>query len=82
MLYVVMRCSVIRENPDRTFVVSSQCDASAQAPHNQYASDKYTFSGLIMSYRDEESIQEAIMTAGPVEAAFIVYSDFANYVSM
>jgi len=59
----------------------TKCDASAQAPHNQYGSDKYTFSGLIMSYRDEESIQEAIMTAGPVEAAFIVYSDFANYVS-
>ena len=32
-------------------------------------------------YREVEKIQNAIMTDGPVEAAFTVYADFENYVS-
>eukprot|EP01013_Petalomonas_cantuscygni_P030406 TRINITY_DN56377_c0_g1_i1.p1 TRINITY_DN56377_c0_g1~~TRINITY_DN56377_c0_g1_i1.p1 ORF type:complete len:365 (+),score=77.03 TRINITY_DN56377_c0_g1_i1:25-1095(+) len=57
------------------------CDAGAQAPHNDFSTDAYTFQGDVTTYPDEQSIQEAIMTDGPVEAAFTVYADFANYVS-
>jgi len=72
------------------------CDSSAAAPHNQFSSDKYTFSGAKSSSRalqggggggavqrasGEAGIQKAIMEGGPVETAFTVYSDFANYVS-
>ena len=32
-----------------------------------------------MTYRTEEAIQEAIMKDGPIQTAFSVYSDFANY---
>jgi len=58
-----------------------QCDASAKAPHNEYDKDKYHFTGSIQSYSNEAAIQNAIMTAGPVETAFTVYQDFENYVS-
>lgn len=57
------------------------CDKSAIFPHNNFANDKYTFDGLITTFTDVESIKETIMTDGPVEAAFLVYADFANYVS-
>ena len=47
-----------------------------------YKSDKYTFSGRTTAFPNSEAtIQTAIMTDGPVEAAFTVYSDFENYVS-
>ena len=35
----------------------------------------------MQSASGEEGIQKAIMEGGPVETAFTVYSDFANYVS-
>jgi cathepsin B len=57
------------------------CDSSAQAPHNNFATDRYTFQGSVSMYSDVPSIQTAIMKDGPVEAAFTVYSDFENYVS-
>mmetsp|Transcript_18281 Transcript_18281/g.25687 ORF Transcript_18281/g.25687 Transcript_18281/m.25687 type:complete len:363 (-) Transcript_18281:307-1395(-) len=59
----------------------SSCDSTAIAPHNDYKTDKYTFSSVVTTYSSVEAIQEAIMGQGPVEAAFLVYSDFANYVS-
>jgi len=59
----------------------NSCDSSAKAPHNDFANDKYKFTDGIKSYTTESAIQEAIMTNGPVESAFTVYSDFENYVS-
>lgn len=59
----------------------TQCDSTAVAPHNDFAHDRYTNDGQTTNYPDEQSIQEAIMTSGPVECAFTVYADFANYVS-
>merc|ERR1711970_1233724 len=58
-----------------------KCGASAKAPHNDFNSDKYTFTGGVQQASGEEGIQKAIMEGGPVETAFTVYSDFANYVS-
>jgi len=57
----------------------SKCDTSAKAPHDSFDKDKYTFSGIVETYENEKAIQAAIMTAGPVEAAFSVYSDFEHY---
>jgi len=58
-----------------------QCDSTAKAPHNDFAKDQYKFTGTVASYGTEAAIQNAIMTAGPVETAFTVYQDFENYVS-
>merc|ERR1711966_95810 len=52
---------------------------SAKAPHNDFANDKYTFSGQIISPEGESSLQQAIMEGGPLEVAFTVYEDFENY---
>jgi len=69
------------------------CDADAKAPHNDFASDKWTFSGSsgrkllggggggVQHASGEAGIQKAIMEGGPVETAFTVYTDFANYAS-
>merc|ERR1711959_239943 len=59
----------------------TKCDADAQAPHNDFESDKYTFSGRTQSAEGPDAIKQAIMQGGPVETAFTVYSDFENYVS-
>jgi len=56
-----------------------KCDSGAAAPHDKYASDKYTFKGKIQSASGENAIQKMIMSGGPVETAFTVYSDFENY---
>jgi len=56
-----------------------KCDADAEAPHNEFKSDKYTFSGQTQSAQGPSQIKQAIMTGGPVETAFTVYSDFENY---
>jgi len=60
---------------------SKTCDKTAKPPHDTYAKDQYKFTGSVQSYSNEAAIQNAIMTAGPVETAFTVYSDFENYVS-
>jgi len=70
------------------------CDATAAAPHNTFSSDKYTFGagagrkllgggggGGVERASGEAGIQKAIMEGGPVETAFTVYADFANYAS-
>lgn len=61
---------------------SARCPTTCTDSKRSFGTDKYSFKGgLVMTYKDEASIQEAIMSGGPVEAAFTVYSDFANYVS-
>merc|ERR1712196_730319 len=54
-----------------------KCDAGSE---RSYHTDKYTFSGTTQRASGEEGIQKAIMEGGPVETAFTVYEDFANYV--
>jgi cathepsin B len=55
------------------------CDAAAASPHDSFASDKYSFQGSVQSASGETQIKQMIMTGGPVETAFTVYSDFENY---
>merc|ERR1712039_615192 len=59
----------------------TKCDNAAQAPHDNYKKDKWRFAGETASASGVKTIQQAIMAGGPVETAFTVYSDFANYVS-
>jgi len=59
----------------------TKCDADAAAPHNDYASDKYSYTGDTVTVSGEAGIQQAIMAGGPMEVAFTVYADFENYVS-
>jgi len=56
-----------------------KCDAAAEAPHKDFANDKYSFSGDVITAQGEKGIQQMIMAGGPVETAFTVYSDFENY---
>merc|ERR1712039_820459 len=58
-----------------------KCDTDAQAPHNNFDSDKYSYTGQTVTARGEANIQSAIMKGGPMEVAFTVYSDFENYAS-
>jgi cathepsin B len=57
----------------------SSCDASAEAPHNSFSADKYTFSGRSQSASGAAAIKQFMMEGGPCEVAFTVYSDFENY---
>merc|ERR1711977_430455 len=57
------------------------CDSDAKAPHNDFASDKYSYTGNTVTANGATEIQKAIMAGGPMEVAFTVYSDFENYVS-
>jgi len=59
----------------------TKCDADAAAPHNTFASDKYSFKGTVVTAMGEAGIQQAIMAGGPMEVAFTVYADFENYES-
>jgi len=60
----------------------SACDTDAKAPHSSFADDKYGFKGKVTTYfPDSDTIAQAVMEGGPVEASFEVYDDFANYVS-
>jgi len=65
----------------RSPACKSTCDGDAKSPHNVYASDKWGFMGSVTTYRTVPDIQTAIMSQGPVECAFTVYSDFENYES-
>tara|TARA_B110000208_G_C11731497_1_gene416597 strand:+ start:60 stop:1499 length:1440 start_codon:yes stop_codon:yes gene_type:complete len=59
-----------------------KCDAKAAGgSHGDFAKDKWTFAGGAQSASGEMGIAKAIMAGGPVETAFTVYTDFANYVS-
>jgi len=55
-----------------------KCDAESK---HDFKTDKWTFTGGVKQASGEEAIQKAIMKGGPVETAFTVYTDFANYVS-
>mmetsp|Transcript_75691 Transcript_75691/g.175517 ORF Transcript_75691/g.175517 Transcript_75691/m.175517 type:complete len:372 (+) Transcript_75691:54-1169(+) len=57
------------------------CDTDAKPPHDDFAADKYSFTGRTVTASGEKSIQQAIMAGGPMETAFTVYSDFENYAS-
>lgn len=57
----------------------THCDAGASQAHSDFAADKLTFRGKIVSASGEKEIQQMIMAGGPVETAFTVYSDFENY---
>jgi len=56
-----------------------ECDSAAAAPHNDHTSDKYSYKGSTQTASGESGIQQMIMSGGPVETAFTVYSDFENY---
>ena len=57
----------------------TSCDASAAAPHSDFSSDKYSYTGQTQSASGEEGIMQMIQEGGPVETAFTVYTDFENY---
>merc|ERR1712151_952903 len=59
----------------------SKCDADAKSPHNDFASDKYSYEGNTVTANGVSGIQQAVMAGGPMEVAFTVYSDFENYAS-
>jgi len=56
-----------------------KCDSDAQAPHNDFNADKYSYTGDTVTASGEANIQSAVMAGGPMEVAFTVYSDFENY---
>lgn len=63
---------------------ATQCDADATSPHNDFNSDKYSFTGKLISAGGffgggVEGIMKMIMIGGPVATAFTVYTDFENY---
>jgi cathepsin B len=60
-------------------VCPTTCDAAADEEHKNFAEDKYSFDGKVISASGEAAIQHMIMAGGPVETAFTVYSDFENY---
>jgi len=68
-------CPSVTKNPK----CPKQCDAGASAEHSDWAADKYTFKGDVEKAHGEADIQQMIMTGGPVETAFTVYSDFEDY---
>jgi len=59
-----------------------KCEHKCQASYKKdYESDKYFGVNAYMVASDEEAIQREILLHGPVEAAFMVYSDFLAYKS-
>jgi len=58
-----------------------KCDDTATGDHTDFSSDKYSYTGQTETASGEKQIQQMIMTGGPVETAFTVYSDFENYAS-
>jgi len=63
---------------------ADKCDADATAPHNSFQSDKYSFTGKLISaggffQGGVKGIMKMIMAGGPVQTSFTVYSDFENY---
>merc|ERR1712137_72482 len=59
----------------------TSCDATASEEHTDFKADKYSYRGDTIAAEGEAGIMQAIMTGGPVETAFDVYSDFENYAS-
>jgi len=59
----------------------SKCDSAASNAHKDFATDKYGFEGEVLQVSGADQIAQTIMQGGPVETAFTVYGDFANYTS-
>jgi len=58
----------------------TSCDSTADSPNADFKSNKYSFKGTVEFFpNDVATIQNAIMTNGPVETAFTVYEDFEDY---
>lgn len=55
------------------------CSADASEAHSNFKQDKYSFDGKVISASGETAIQQMILSGGPAETAFTVYSDFENY---
>lgn len=58
----------------------SQCSADASTAHANFATDKYSFDGKVISASGEQGVMQMIFVGGPVETAFTVYTDFEDYV--
>jgi len=56
-----------------------KCDAKATGSHKDFEADKWSFSGEVLQVGGANAIAKLIMEGGPVETAFSVYGDFANY---
>lgn len=63
---------------DHTPACKKQCNSNYG---KSFESDKYYGEKAYYIERDVKKIQKEIMTNGPVEAVFIVYTDFLNYKS-
>lgn len=74
-------CPIVQEGDSPS--CPAKCDSSAIFPHSDFASDHYGFDGDVTNYGGDgaDAIAQAIMEHGPVETAFTVYADFANYAS-
>lgn len=70
-------CPAVKQSP----ACPVKCDPGAAAPHANFTTDKYSFTGGTYFYSGEQNIMSAILLGGPVETAFTVYEDFENYVS-
>jgi cathepsin B len=58
----------------------TSCDETATSPNDDFKSNKYSFKGTVEFFpNDVATIQNSIMTSGPVETAFTVYADFEDY---
>jgi cathepsin B len=68
-------CPSVNESPR----CPRKCDEGAKAPHNDFAKDKYKFTGGVQTFTSANAVAESIMKGGPVETAFTVYGDFENY---
>jgi len=56
-----------------------KCDSAATGEHKEFAADQWGFEGEVLQVSGADNIAQAIMEGGPVETAFTVYDDFANY---
>jgi len=56
-----------------------KCDSTATGAHSTFSEDKYSYTGETQTASGESGIQQMLMSGGPVETAFTVYSDFENY---
>jgi len=59
----------------------TKCAATANSAHKDFESDKIGFQGEVIQVSGADNIARAIMEGGPVETAFTVYADFADYTS-
>eukprot|EP00929_Paragymnodinium_shiwhaense_P050723 TRINITY_DN25549_c0_g1_i1.p1 TRINITY_DN25549_c0_g1~~TRINITY_DN25549_c0_g1_i1.p1 ORF type:complete len:420 (+),score=76.14 TRINITY_DN25549_c0_g1_i1:37-1296(+) len=64
---------------EKSATCPTTCDDVATSEHSDFTKDKYSFQGKSVSATGEKDIQQLIMSGGPVETAFTVYSDFENY---